>query len=51
MTSYPTDWHQALAGVSGQLVRGGQRVATKFLRGSRAAACVEKKAIYFAQQA
>jgi hypothetical protein len=28
MTSNPTDWHQALAGVSGQLVRGEQRVTT-----------------------
>jgi hypothetical protein len=28
MTSEPTDWHQALAGVSGQLVRGEQRVTT-----------------------
>jgi len=28
MTSGPTDWHQALARVSGQLVRGEQRVAT-----------------------
>jgi len=28
MTSDPTDWHQALARVSGQLVRGEQRVAT-----------------------
>ena len=28
MTSDLTDWHQALARVSGQLVRGQQRVAT-----------------------
>jgi hypothetical protein len=28
MASDPTDWHQALAGVSGQLVRGEQRVTT-----------------------
>jgi hypothetical protein len=28
MTSDPTDWHQALARVSGQLVRGQQRVST-----------------------
>jgi hypothetical protein len=28
MTSNPTDWHQALARVSGQLVRGEQRVTT-----------------------
>jgi hypothetical protein len=28
MTRDPTDWHQALAGVSGQLVRGEQRVTT-----------------------
>jgi hypothetical protein len=28
MTSDPTDWHQALARVSGQLVRGEQRVPT-----------------------
>jgi hypothetical protein len=28
MTSDPTDWHQALARVSGQLVRGEQRVRT-----------------------
>jgi hypothetical protein len=28
MTSGPTDWHQALARVSGQLVRGEQRVTT-----------------------
>jgi hypothetical protein len=28
MTSDPTDWHQALARVSGQLVRGQQRVTT-----------------------
>jgi hypothetical protein len=28
MTSDLTDWHQALAGVSGQLVRGEQRVTT-----------------------
>jgi hypothetical protein len=28
MTSDPTDWHQVLARVSGQLVRGEQRVAT-----------------------
>ena len=28
MTSDPTDWHQALARVSGQLVRGEQRVTT-----------------------
>jgi hypothetical protein len=28
MTGDPTDWHQALARVSGQLVRGEQRVAT-----------------------
>ena len=28
MTSDPTDWHQALARVSGQLVRGEQRVST-----------------------
>jgi transposase len=28
MTSDATDWHQALAGVSGQLVRGEQRVTT-----------------------
>jgi len=31
MTSEPTDWHQALAGVSGQLVRGEQRVTTREL--------------------
>jgi hypothetical protein len=31
MTSDPTDWHQALARVSGQLVRGEQRVATREL--------------------
>jgi len=28
MTSDLTDWHQALARVSGRLVRGEQRVAT-----------------------
>jgi hypothetical protein len=28
MTNDPTDWHQALSGVSGQLVRGEQRVTT-----------------------
>jgi hypothetical protein len=28
MISDPTDWHQALARVSGQLVRGEQRVTT-----------------------
>ena len=28
MTSDPTDWHQALARVSGQFVRGQQRVTT-----------------------
>jgi hypothetical protein len=28
MTSDPTDWHQVLASVSGQLVRGEQRVTT-----------------------
>src|SRR5262249_51766915 len=28
MTSDPTDWHQVLARVSGQLVRGEQRVTT-----------------------
>jgi len=28
MTNDPTDWHQALAGVGGQLVRGEQRVTT-----------------------
>ena len=28
MTNDPTDWHQALADVSGQLVRGEQRVST-----------------------
>jgi hypothetical protein len=28
MTSDPTDWHQVLARVSGQLVRGQQRVST-----------------------
>ena len=28
MTSDLTDWHQALARVSGQLVRGEQRVTT-----------------------
>ena len=28
MTSDPTDWHQVLALVSGQLVRGQQRVTT-----------------------
>jgi hypothetical protein len=28
MTGYPTDWHQALARVSGQLVRGEERVTT-----------------------
>ena len=28
MTSAPTDWHQALARVNGQLVRGEQRVTT-----------------------
>jgi hypothetical protein len=28
MTSEPTDWHQVLARVSGQLVRGQQRVST-----------------------
>jgi hypothetical protein len=28
MTIDPTDWHQALAGVNGQLVRGEQRVTT-----------------------
>ncbi len=28
MTSDPTDWHQALARVNGQLVRGEQRVTT-----------------------
>ena len=28
MTNDPTDWHQVLARVSGQLVRGEQRVAT-----------------------
>jgi hypothetical protein len=31
MTSDPTDWHQALARVSGQLVRGEQRVTTREL--------------------
>jgi hypothetical protein len=31
MTSDPTDWHQALAHVNGQLVRGQQRVATREL--------------------
>src|SRR6516225_12497330 len=31
MTSEPTDWHQALAHVSGQLVRGEQRVSTQEL--------------------
>ena len=28
MTSDPTDWHQALAGVSGRLVRGEERVTS-----------------------
>ena len=28
MTSGPTDWHQALARVNGQLVHGEQRVTT-----------------------
>ena len=28
MTNDPTDWHQALARVTGQLVRGEQRVTT-----------------------
>ena len=28
MTSGPTDWHQVLARVNGQLVRGEQRVTT-----------------------
>ena len=28
MTSDPTDWHQALARVNGQLVHGEQRVTT-----------------------
>ena len=31
MTSAPTDWHQALARVNGQLVRGEQRVTTQEL--------------------
>jgi hypothetical protein len=31
MTSDPTDWHQALAPVSGQLVRGEERVTTQEL--------------------
>ena len=31
MTSDPTDWHQVLARVSGQLVRGEQRVSTQEL--------------------
>src|SRR6516225_11550930 len=31
MASGPTDWHQALARVSGQLVRGEQRVTTQEL--------------------
>src|SRR5262249_13064353 len=31
MTSDPVDWHQALARVSGQLVRGEQRVTTREL--------------------
>ena len=31
MTNAPTDWHQALARVSGQLVRGEQRVTTQEL--------------------
>ena len=31
MTSDPTDWHQALARVSGQLVRGEQRAKTQEL--------------------
>ena len=31
MTSAPTDWHQALARVNGQLVRGEQRVTTREL--------------------
>ena len=31
MTSDPTDWHQALAPVSGQLMHGEQRVATREL--------------------
>ena len=31
MASGPTDWHQALASVSGQLVRGEQRVTTQEL--------------------
>ena len=31
MTNDPTDWHQALADVSGQLVRGEQRVRTREL--------------------
>jgi hypothetical protein len=29
MTNDPTDWHQALAGVGGQLVRGEQRVGAR----------------------
>jgi hypothetical protein len=31
MISDPTDWHQALAGVSGRLVRGEERVSTRQL--------------------
>jgi hypothetical protein len=31
MTNDQTDWHQALARVSGQLVRGEQRVTTREL--------------------
>jgi hypothetical protein len=31
MTREPNDWHQALAHISGQLVRGQQRVATREL--------------------
>jgi len=28
MTNYPTDWHQTLAGISGELVRGEERITT-----------------------
>jgi hypothetical protein len=31
MTGEPTDWHQVLARVSGQLVRGEQRVSSREL--------------------
>ena len=37
MTNDPTDWHQTLARVSGQLVHGEQRVTTRELLTVRAA--------------